>query len=905
MAQPTIEASDSIIAAAPKVPASSTRTSAAPWCPPTEFDDYVLVRLVGRGAMGSVYLAEDRVLARQVAIKFVATLEPNELARRHFENEARAVARVDHPNVISIYRAGVLEDRPYLVTEYVRGEPLDQVPVPMPWAKVLSIGIDLARGLAAAHRKGVLHCDIKPQNAILTEDGNAKLVDFGLARLTQGRAGEGRPEVGSPGRAEGAGAKQTTPTGDGLIRGTPHFMAPELWRREPPSKRSDVYGLGALLFFLAVGVCPFEGVAAHELWRHVQRVDAPPLRSLAPGADARFAAIVDRCLRRAPSERYASGDDLREALEQLKRRSVDVPPPSGNPYRGLRAFDADQRALFRGRDVEIGVVLDRLRSESLVVVTGDSGVGKSSLCRAGVLPAACEGALGGGRAWSVFGLTPGERPLAAVAAAVAAFAGAEAAGLERAARHHRGVLADALAARLEAGAGLLLFIDQAEELMTVSDPAERDAADAAIAALGALPGVRVLVSLRTDFLARFASLPNLGEDVARALYFLRPLSPERVREVIVGPAEAAGLRFESEAMVEELAAAAHASGGLPLLQFALAELWEARDAQAGVIPRAALDALGGVGGALAKHADSVVLTLPPAQRAEARRVLVRLVTLEDTRVRRSEAELAGKCAEARAVLSALVRGRLLVAHEDEAGSAYELAHEVLIREWATLRRWLNEDVAKRAVRERLAAAAVEWQRAGRPKDVLWSARLLQEASALGADDRSGVAGEFLRASELARRRERWARLAALVGAPLVVALAYGGALGKSRFEAGRRVGALLSEAGSALAAARVARAEAGALRAEAFRRFDERDRAGGEQAWASARARAALAGRGFERASNSLEAAFAQDPGRADVRALLGRTLYERALLAEAAGDDDHAAELAQRFALYDPEGDL
>ncbi|HEU4535065.1 MAG TPA: SUMF1/EgtB/PvdO family nonheme iron enzyme, partial [Polyangiaceae bacterium] len=474
--------------------------------------------------------------------------------------------------------------------------------------------------------------------------------------------------------------------------------------------------------------------------------------------------------------------------------------------------------------------------------------------------------------------------------------------LERTARQDRGAFADALAGRV--GAGVLLFIDQAEELLTLSDPADRDAADAAVAALDALPGVRVLASLRTDFLARFAALPNLGEDVARVLYFLRPLSPARVREVIVGPAEATGLRFESEAMVDELAAAANAGGGLPLLQFALAELWKARDAREGVIPRAALDALGGVGGALAKHADSIVLTLPPAQRAEARRILVRLVTLEDTRARRSEAELAPNPA-ARAALAALVRGRLLVAHEDETGSAYEVAHEVLIREWATLRRWLAEDVAKRSVRERLEAAASEWAQAGRPRDVLWSTRQLQEASALGPDERGLLGGEFVRASELASKRERRARLAALAGVPLVVALAYGGAVAKSRYETNRHVGALLDEADSALGKARVARAGASALRFEAFRRFDARERAGGEEAWAAALARAGAAERGFERVSSALEAAFAQDPGRADVRALLGQALYDRALSAEEAGDQGREAELVRRFSLYDPDGEL
>ncbi|HEU4536570.1 MAG TPA: serine/threonine-protein kinase, partial [Polyangiaceae bacterium] len=205
-------------------PPAAGDAAARPWSPPTEFDDYVLVRLLGRGAMGAVYLAEDRLLARHVAIKFV---DAGEGARERFLNEARAIARVQHPNVVSIYRVGEYEGRPYLVTEFARGEPLDRLPVPLPWAKALAVALDLSRGLSAAHRRGLLHCDLKPQNAILTDEG-AKLVDFGLARLIQGRAGEPRGEAG------GAGA----PESERVIRGTPHFMAPELWRGEPPSKRS-------------------------------------------------------------------------------------------------------------------------------------------------------------------------------------------------------------------------------------------------------------------------------------------------------------------------------------------------------------------------------------------------------------------------------------------------------------------------------------------------------------------------------------------------------------------------------------------------------------------------------------------------------------------------------------------
>ncbi|MCU0685280.1 MAG: SUMF1/EgtB/PvdO family nonheme iron enzyme [Polyangiaceae bacterium] len=864
----------------------------APWSPPTEFDDYVLVRLVGRGATGSVYLAEDAVLARHVAIKFVAALGEGAAARERFLNEARAVARVQHPNVIGLYRVGEVEGRPYLATEFARGEPLDRLPLPMPWAKVLTVGIDLSRGLSAAHRRGLLHCDIKPQNAILTDEGT-KLVDFGLARLIRGGL------VGGQAGGPGAG-------GERRVQGTPHFMAPELWAGEAPTKRSDVYGLGALLFYLAAGASPFEGVAVRELWRHAQEVDPPALGRVAPSIEPRLAAIIDRCLRRQPGGRYASGDEVREALELLGRRTSGAPLPVGNPYRGLRAFDADHRALFFGRDAEAGIVLDRLRTEPFVVVTGDSGVGKSSLCRAGVLPAVREGALGGGRSWSVLTLSPGKRPLAALATAIGTLMRVDASRLIRAARAEPAAMADELGRHLGEAGGLLLFIDQIEELVTVSDPIERDAADGALAALAAgRPGIRVLTTLRADFLTRFAALPELGQDLSRALYFLRPLSPERVREAVTGPAAATGLRFESDELVDELAASAAQAGGLPLLQFALAELWEARDEKAGVVRQSALTAIGGVGGALAKHADTLLVTLPPAQRHEARRLLVRLVTLEDTRVRRTEAELGAEEPAARSALDALVRGRLVVAHEDEAGSAYEVAHEVLIREWATLRRWLNDDADKRAVRERLSVAAAEWGRAGRPKDALWSARQLHEASALGPTDLNGPEAEFLGASSRAVHRARWTRGAALAGVPLLTIATYVGALAKSEREVARRVDALVADDLDRPRAARAAKLEAESLRAEALRHFDAGERARGEEAWSKALARAADAARDLAEASRAFEAAFAQDPSRADVRILLGQTLYERALLAEVTGEASQVPELAQRFSLYDSTGEL
>src|SRR5262249_8598249 len=199
----------------------------------------------------------------------------------------------------------------------VRGHTLDQLERPLPFARLLQIAVDLSRALAAAHRAGVLHRDIKPQNAIVAEDGCAKLLDFGLAALLEPRQDAAEP------RARGGG-----------IVGTPYYIAPEVWRAEAASRRSDVYSLGAVLYELAVGRAPHAGTPLEELPQVVQVRDAPAMEEASGDADPRFAAILASCLARDPAARYASGDQLRAALEHLAQSSAGVAIPAGNPYRG-------------------------------------------------------------------------------------------------------------------------------------------------------------------------------------------------------------------------------------------------------------------------------------------------------------------------------------------------------------------------------------------------------------------------------------------------------------------------------------------------------------------------------------------------------------------------------------------
>ena len=344
---------------------------------PAQVDEYELIRPLGRGATGQVYQALDTVLGRVVAVKFLAAENPTEAARERFLIEARAIARVQHPNIVSIYRVGIINGRPYLAQEFLRGQSLDNCSLPQSWRRTLDIALQLSRGLVAAHRHGVLHRDIKPGNVVLTDDGVAKLLDFGLAKLNNNLAldpqrsalprvrlgGREQRKPGArlalinatlesptdaylqtaaaaaasspPGRLGEFGHAHTlTPDGvtgnhlphaaanrfltiDGSILGTPAYMAPEAWRGETATAATDIYSLGVLLYELCSGQLPHNYQTAVELRTAAMKTSAVPLGELVPDIDWRFAEIINRCIDRDPALRFESAEELQAELEEL------------------------------------------------------------------------------------------------------------------------------------------------------------------------------------------------------------------------------------------------------------------------------------------------------------------------------------------------------------------------------------------------------------------------------------------------------------------------------------------------------------------------------------------------------------------------------------------------------------
>ena len=890
---------DELLAAVARIPPRE-----AEWTPPSELEEYRLLRPLGRGGMGSVWLAEDKLLERLVAVKFIAHSEPDKHTRARFEIEARAAARLAHVNVVTVHRYGDIAGRPYLVSEYIRGESLDKLAKPIAWERALEIGVALTRGLAAAHRHGIVHRDIKPANAILTPEGEAKLVDFGLATLDRG---------GDVSTARASGLDLGSLTAAGAIAGTPLYLAPEVRRGEPASRRSDVYQIGCILYELVIGRAPLvdqlargETALSNVAFDELDEVPSLGDQLEAGGrACTRFAAVVDRCLRRDPDGRFASGDELREELEQIlaPARGGDA-LPAGNPYRGLVPFEAEHRALFFGRDSEIRAVLERLRSDSFVLVTGDSGVGKSSLCRAGALPRIAEGSFADRDAWTIVALVPGQRPLTTLASLLSEETGIDEDQLAATMREHPAAVGRELRRALGPERGLVVFLDQLEELSTLADRAEAEAVAAVLAELASgTPGLRLLATVRSDFLMRVAELPSIGGEIARALYLLRPLTEEGARNAIVGPANATGVRFESDALVQTLVDSVADGGGrsstaveLPLLAFTLAQLWDARDPATDTISARSLDAIGGVKGALARHADRVLDSLLPAQRAAARKILLRLVTADRTRAPRSAAELAALDS---AALDALVRGRLVVARGADTPT-YELAHERLIDGWPTLAGWISEATEAIVVHARLARAVIDWERLERSRDALWNARQLADVAIIAPEDLTEPEAAFVRASRRTARRRRLVRIGTAIAIPVVVLLLYIGAKVVARRDLENHIATQLAEATPVLAKAREEGQAHSRQRDVALALFDTGDNERAEIEWARTQKHGADARQFYAEAARSLEQAFLLDTTRSDVRRELAQVTFERLRLAELEHREAERDELAVRLGVYD-----
>jgi len=297
--------------------------------PGAQLGHYRIVRLLGHGGMGQVYLARDLKLERDVAIKVLPTSsgDPDD-TRQRLLREAKAAAALDHPNICAVYEVGETSDgRGFIVMQYVEGETLAATLQrgPLSVRDALSLCTRITEALAAAHRRGIVHRDLKPQNVIVTPSGQPKLLDFGLAKAL----------LSSEAAADAV--TRSVETVAGIIKGTPAYMAPEQIRQRPVDGRTDLFALGAVVFECLTGRRAFDGASSLEVFGQILHVHPPPVSRLRPELTERHDELCRRLLAKDPADRFQSADEVTGALRLLTSDSsrdaaaaVEVAPSAGS-----------------------------------------------------------------------------------------------------------------------------------------------------------------------------------------------------------------------------------------------------------------------------------------------------------------------------------------------------------------------------------------------------------------------------------------------------------------------------------------------------------------------------------------------------------------------------------------------
>ena len=317
--------------------------------PGTRLDDYEVETLIGSGGMGEVYRARDTRLKRAVAIKVLPQFVSNDPDRlRRFEQEAQAAAALNHPNILAVFQLGTYQGTPYMVLELLEGQNFRELlrNGVLPVSLVVDYGGQIARGLAAAHEKGIVHRDLKPENLFLTKDRRVKILDFGLAKLTQDR-----PAVDSDAPA------LTERTEPGMVMGTAGYMAPEQVRGGRADHRADIFAFGAILYEMLAGRRAFRKATSAETMSSILNEEPQRISQIVPNLPAALQRVVQRCLEKNPEQRFQSASDLGFALEawsdsremsppETKLMEVEAPRKTVKPSLRKVAFVAVVLAAF-------------------------------------------------------------------------------------------------------------------------------------------------------------------------------------------------------------------------------------------------------------------------------------------------------------------------------------------------------------------------------------------------------------------------------------------------------------------------------------------------------------------------------------------------------------------------------
>ncbi len=725
----------------PAVPSSTSAT----------VPGYELRTQLGADGVSVVYRAYQASVGREVVVRTILReVAADPAFIRRFEAEGQRVARLMHPQALPLLDYWRDPDGAYLVHPLVRGTDLHR------WVTHGEVASErrldaldqVAAALAHAHAHGVVHGRLHPGNVLVDEVDNLYVTDLGLSQMCEGF----------------------------LASRAPAYAAPESLGGGGSTVASDIYALGVLAF---------------ELLERRR----PPADEPLPLPASEVGAVLARATHDEPAERHSSVSsflsDLHRAASGL---AVQRPLTAArNPYRGLEPFQETDAADFHGRDALITELVGVLADRRLVTVVGPSGIGKSSLVRAGLIPALRGGAIAGSERWLISDLFPGSRPLEELAAALRRVAVSTVDDVSRELRSGRDALHRCASRLLPDGSELLLVIDQFEELFTqiVDEDTRRTFLELLVAAVTA-PGspVHLVLTMRADYFDRPLRHASFAEVMRPGIVPVHAPSRDELARAVREPARGVGVEVDDRLVDRLVDDADGEPGALPLLQYVLSERFEAREANQ--LTLETYEAAGGLRGAIGRRAEELYVGLSGEQRDAARDLFLRLVSVdehdEDTRRRVTLTELSRLGIDAaglQASLAAFGQARLLTFDRDQLtrGPTVEVAHEALLTQWERLRGWVDSVRDDLLISRRITASAREWDDADRdPSFLLRGARLeaaerWQEATGLPLTDeeatyletsRHAADAEALRAGR--RRRRTVAAVAAALAAMLAVSL---------------------------------------------------------------------------------------------------------------------------------------
>lgn len=729
---------------------------------PERIGRYKTGQLLGVGGFGVVVSALDEDLGSSVAIKILgADWASDPPTRQRFSEEAKLLRNVRSDHLINIHDFGELEDgRPFFVMDLAdRGTFADRLndgsvgtKGDVDTASIVAVVTALADSLSALHSAGFVHRDVTPGN-LLIESRAAAFAEEDRNAVTMVRSGliglEERLLLGDLGLAKDVLDSDAT-----LLGGTPRYSSPEQFDPEGEiGPCADVFGATAVLWRVLTGQAPPENTeledsieSVAERWRDFM------LCGMSTISDQRFASMAA----------WKS-----EAMMILGVAETESSAVVGGryetercPYQGLAAFQTSDANRFYGRDKLVLRLVERLRTKHILVVGGASGSGKSSLVRAGLIPALRNGALPDSVRWPHIVFTPGSDPIKELEYQLRRTLEnlpGDSGGMDFSRQDDDRLRR--MAERIsDVTGGLLICIDQFEEIFTFDH--DQKTLDGIFAALSSIADpseslCRLVFIMRADFYGSSSRFPWLADVITKNQVLVGPMSRAELHQAITEPARHSNLRLDEELVEAVLEEVGTTSSTLPLVSHAMAESWKLRSGN-----RLTLDnyrASGGVAGAIAQTAETLFCeSFNADEQQAARRLLLRLISpgqgVPDTRRPYAVADLRAGDDQLlmTTVMSAMVDARLLTVDRE----IIQLAHEAIILSWPRLNTWIGESRDDLHFMQRIERVASEWQEAGRDPDLLYHGAPLQTAMDWYASNKesvSGVEAAFLDAAVDAER----------------------------------------------------------------------------------------------------------------------------------------------------------